>query len=157
MHKEIIQLLNEKRLKEAFTQIKEAAATLNNWELKTRSAKRFTISCFARDMNWQTRRISWKNGIRRMAILPTHSASSPKPLHTHSRNSISCWKQLNAHSTCRKSTKKKRREYTVIRCMSTPSMSCSTRYGSLHNGVKKTTRKHVNFYSHHPWLPTTKL
>ena len=80
MHKEIIQLLNEKRLKEAFTQIKEAAATLNNWELKsqietqqttyeymlqymamahkTHSAKRFTISCFARDMNWQTRRIS---------------------------------------------------------------------------------------------------
>ena len=82
--------------------------------------------------------------------LPTHSASSPKPLHTHSRNSISCWKQLNAHSTCRKSTKKKRREYTVIGCMSTPSMSCSTRYGSLHNGVKKTTRKHVNFCSHHP-------
>ena len=35
MHKEIIQLLNEKRLKEAFTQIKEAAATLNNWELKS--------------------------------------------------------------------------------------------------------------------------
>ena len=35
MHKEIIQLLNEKRLKEAFTQIKEAAGTLNNWELKS--------------------------------------------------------------------------------------------------------------------------
>ena len=34
MHKEIIQLLNEKRLKEAFTQIKESANTLNNWELK---------------------------------------------------------------------------------------------------------------------------
>lgn len=35
MHKEIIQLLNEKRLKEAFAQIKEAADTLNNWELKS--------------------------------------------------------------------------------------------------------------------------
>lgn len=35
MHKEIIQLLNEKRLKEAFTQIKESANTLNNWELKS--------------------------------------------------------------------------------------------------------------------------
>lgn len=35
MHKEIIQLLNEKRLKEAFSKIKEAADTLNNWELKS--------------------------------------------------------------------------------------------------------------------------
>lgn len=35
MHKEIIQLLNEKRLKEAFAKIKEAANTLNNWELKS--------------------------------------------------------------------------------------------------------------------------
>lgn len=35
MHKEIIQLLHEKRLKEAFSKIKEAANTLNNWELKS--------------------------------------------------------------------------------------------------------------------------
>lgn len=35
MYKEIIQLLNEKRLKEAFEQIKKAASTLSDWELKS--------------------------------------------------------------------------------------------------------------------------
>lgn len=35
MQKEIIQLLHEKRLKEAFAHIKEAASTLNDWELQS--------------------------------------------------------------------------------------------------------------------------
>ena len=167
MHKEIIQLLNEKRLKEAFTQIKEAAATLNNWELKSQIETQQTtyeymlqymamgtqdpqreaiynqLLCKGYELadktyflkEWDKAYGYFADTFRKFAQTPPHSFKELDFMLEAAKRTFDM-SQVNKEEA---------------------SMSCSTRYGSLHNGVKKTTRKHVNFYSHHPWLPTTKL
>lgn len=179
MHKEIIQLLNEKRLKEAFTQIKESANTLNNWELKsqvetqqttyeymlqymamgTQDPQRETIynqllckgyeladkTYFLKD--WEKAYGYFADKFRKFAQTPPHSFKEIGFMLEAAKHTSATPQNTEEEEA------QKLQCYTLHKIQS---MNCSIRYGYLHNGVKKTIRKPVNFYFLRLWPPTTK-